>query len=168
MRWLGSITNATDMNLSKLRETVEDRGVWHATRKAPYTVYAVTRSQAWFNHWAIATSCRVIFSLCPVPAAGIRAVALPFPFFTYISPTYLKDSNHDVPAFASFLQPCGSYQCFLLSWVKCLYISQSWLFFHSALSPQLTCKLWVHEGLQLFSNKWTWGEAWIQFTAPQK
>ena len=49
MRWLGSITNATDMNLSKLRETVEDRGVWHAMRKAPYTVYAVTRSQKRFN-----------------------------------------------------------------------------------------------------------------------
>ena len=25
MRWLGSITNATDMNLSKLQETVKDR-----------------------------------------------------------------------------------------------------------------------------------------------
>ena len=25
-----SITNLTDMNLSKLWETVEDRGVWHA------------------------------------------------------------------------------------------------------------------------------------------
>ena len=27
MRWLGSITDS-DMNLSKLRETVEDRGAW--------------------------------------------------------------------------------------------------------------------------------------------
>ena len=30
MRWLDSITDPTDMNLSKLRETVEDRGAWHA------------------------------------------------------------------------------------------------------------------------------------------
>ena len=30
MRWLGSITDLMDMNLSKLRETVEDRGSWHA------------------------------------------------------------------------------------------------------------------------------------------
>ena len=30
MRLLDSITNMIDMNLSKLRETVKDRGAWHA------------------------------------------------------------------------------------------------------------------------------------------
>ena len=30
MRWLDSITNSRDMNLSKLQETVKDRGAWHA------------------------------------------------------------------------------------------------------------------------------------------
>ena len=31
MRWLDNITDSMDMNLSKLRETVEDRGAQYAT-----------------------------------------------------------------------------------------------------------------------------------------
>ena len=30
MRWLDSITDSMDMNLSKFREIVKDREVWHA------------------------------------------------------------------------------------------------------------------------------------------
>ena len=30
MRWLDSITDPMNMNLSKLQETVKDRGAWHA------------------------------------------------------------------------------------------------------------------------------------------
>ena len=30
IRWLDSITDSMDMNLSKLQEIVKDRGVWHA------------------------------------------------------------------------------------------------------------------------------------------
>ena len=31
MRWSDSTTDSTDMSLSKVWETVEERGVWHAT-----------------------------------------------------------------------------------------------------------------------------------------
>ena len=30
IRWLGRITDSTDINFSKLQETVEDSGAWHA------------------------------------------------------------------------------------------------------------------------------------------
>ena len=30
MRWLESITNSMNMNVSKLQEIAEDRGAWHA------------------------------------------------------------------------------------------------------------------------------------------
>ena len=39
LRWLDSTTDSMDMNLSKLQETVEDRGAWRAA------VHGVTKSQ---------------------------------------------------------------------------------------------------------------------------
>ena len=37
MRWLDNITNSTDMNLSKLREIVKDRGAWQGLRELDMT-----------------------------------------------------------------------------------------------------------------------------------
>ena len=43
MRWLDSITNSMNMNLSKLQQIVEDRGAWHAA------VHRVSKSQTQFS-----------------------------------------------------------------------------------------------------------------------
>ena len=43
IRWLDSITDSMDMNLSKHWETVEDRGGWHAA------VHRVAKSQTQFS-----------------------------------------------------------------------------------------------------------------------
>ena len=47
-RWLDSITDSMDMNLSK-RKTLEDRGAWHAA------VHRAAKSQTWLSNWKTET-----------------------------------------------------------------------------------------------------------------
>ena len=44
IRWLDTVTNSMDMNLSKLWDIVKDRGAWHAA------VCAAAKSQTQLNN----------------------------------------------------------------------------------------------------------------------
>ena len=53
MRWLDSITDSTDMNLSKFCMIVEDRGTWYVV------VHDITKSQTWLSDWATAMTTNI-------------------------------------------------------------------------------------------------------------
>ena len=64
MRWLDSITNSIDMNLSKYQDIVEDREAWRAA------AHGVAKSQAQLSNWTT-TKCDLSNELPKSSSLGI-------------------------------------------------------------------------------------------------
>ena len=67
MRWLNSITDSMDMNLSKLQEIVKDREAWRAVANG------LEKSQTWLSDWTTTTTIDLlIFIILEIKTANFK------------------------------------------------------------------------------------------------
>ena len=83
-RWLGGIADSMDVSVSKLRELVKDREVWHAA------VLAVAKSWTWLSDW---TTCSWGFStvtqVSDKKEVGVKEqISSPLPLLCPIAPSH--------------------------------------------------------------------------------
>ena len=114
MRWLDSITDSMDMNLSKFQEIVKDRGVWHAA------VHGIAKSCTRLSDWTVTTDqgfptapkilLSQVLSACLWSHSLPNLLSLPHP--TSIEATDIKN--------VEFVNPEWQRSVLVLSFAHCL------------------------------------------------
>ena len=138
MRRLDNITNSMDTNLSKLQETVKDRGAWGTA------VYGVTKSQTRLSNWTTTTTYTLTLQfkpqlLCKVSLIYqevlqlttsittpvlIKQGALPCELFFV---AVFQSLSHVRLFTAPMTAACQPLLCFTVSWSLLKFMSMPWL-----------------------------------------
>ena len=102
MRWLDSIVDTMDMNLSKLQEIVKDREAWHAA------VHGVAKSWTWLSNCATTLWAAVfpsgVFPHHPIVVLILRLTPVNCSFspaLSFVTDFYFLNQNK-IPVFPSF------------------------------------------------------------------
>ena len=133
MSWLDSITDSTDMNLSKLWEIVEDRGAWCTT------LHGVTKSRTQLSNWQQ----QQLHFNCFSSVQSLSRVSLRPHELQHARPPYPSPTPRTYPN-----------SCPLSQWC------QRWMASHPLLSPSPPAS--IFPSIRIFSNEsalWSGGQS---------
>ena len=98
-----SIIDSKDVTFSKLWETVEDRGTWHAS------VHGVTKNQIQLSNWTTTTTLVIIITFCPFPNSKMTSQRMMTLWYNKRNKCYQKSNSPS--KWAGVISPQMIYHC---------------------------------------------------------